>query len=76
MRSQIKKYEEHESTKITAEETYFLKHLVENRWDELNDRVNNLQNEVLDEIMEQEMALTRLETENFDKINKKSLDKS
>ena len=53
-----------------------MKDLVKNRWNQLTDRVNNLQSEVLDEIMEQEMALARLETANFDKIDKKTLEKS
>ena len=53
-----------------------MKDLVKNRWNQLTDRVNNLQGEVFDEIMEQEMALARLETANFDKIDKKTLEKS
>ena len=53
---------------ITDYEHNFLKELSAVKWDALMNRVNKINDEVFEQVMEAEMALAGLETEDIDKI--------
>lgn len=57
---ECKPFSEIEITKV--------KDLVNNKWEVMNKKMATLSQEVFDQVMEQEMALARLETANFDKM--------
>lgn len=51
----------HEYNKLTVREQNFVKDLSNEKWDKLHNKVKNVPDKVFQQVLEAEMALTRLE---------------